>query len=893
MAHDEPAQPTFQAPTLREMARSLPQYEMHGFIAQGGMGAVYLARQAALDRFVAIKVLPPTFGGEMDFAARFQTEARAMAKLQHGNIVSVYDFGVTKAGHIFLVMEYVDGHTLHDLIHTGAVTKEQALSFALQLCDALQFAHDQGIVHRDIKPNNILINKAGQVKVADFGLARPTAAQDQEVMMGTPDYAAPEITTGLPVDHRADIYAMGVAFYEMLTRTVPKKGKQPASALSGCDPGWDDVITKATRVLTKDRYQQVKEIRQALSLMANRRRQTPMSAPGPRATQRTPYEEAPAAPMLGMMVKGMLALMVGLTALYFWSKRQPTLDQMTADSPAPSTLPASGPPATPSTAPAETATTAPSSATMPAQPSVTVVQPRSVTPPAAASGKPLRSVDVANVPTGHLSKFQQAHSDVVMSVKILPDQKRAVTVSSDLSAKIWEIATGECLWTSEANLWPSAGIDITADGKRAVVGAQGGSIELWDLEARSVLNRMTAPGTDEGRLSVVRFSADERSVLFARSPTPMGPQIWHFADGGSVTAFGGWETRIYSIVPLLGVSDGAFVAGGGLTTRGSDGRMFLSKTELMLTRLAPEPTMAKFSEAKGFPNHLVISPDGTYLASTESGNLVVYHIATQTQVMRSTPAPIVYYSLQFLDGGRLLLAGGSDGTLRIYDVAGGVEVWRAAGETFCTNRVAISADQTWAISGGGYGGPEGARMSKDGDYALHLWRLPAASSFPSRGAIVVPVKATLDGLETADPELAKLRSQMESEWQEKVESLNSSAARGELDTKYVAALRSRLQSAVPSERDSYLTEISRVANKGLLPVVPDPKSPPALKQLMKIYIDQITLLEQKPKEVAAALLKVQAERLASLIDARTKAGDNVAALRGKLLQEAWTKAHPQ
>ena len=326
--HSEPA---FEAPTLEELAYYLPQYEMHGFIAQGGMGAVYLARQAALDRYVAIKVLPPTFGGEMDFAARFQIEARAMAKLHHGNIVGVFDFGQTQAGHLFLVMEHVEGHTLHDLIHTGKLTKELTLSYGLQLCDALQYAHDHGIVHRDIKPNNILISTDGHVKVADFGLARPVAAQDQEIMMGTPDYAAPEIMQGIEVDHKADIFAMGVMFYEMLTQTVPKKGRQPASVLSGCDPAWDDVIVKATRILTKDRYQQVKEMRQALSLIANRRRYAAgaPSAP-PRYTQPLPQKEEGS--MMSMMMKSMVVLAVGLTALYFWKERQPSLDKMTAAS---------------------------------------------------------------------------------------------------------------------------------------------------------------------------------------------------------------------------------------------------------------------------------------------------------------------------------------------------------------------------------------------------------------------------------------------------------------------------------------------------------------------------------------------------------------------------------
>ena len=141
--------PAFEPPSPDELAILFAAVRDSAIHRPGGAWEPFIWRaQPTLDRFVAIKVLPPNLGGELDFTARFQTEARAMAKLQHSNIVSVYDFGVTAQGHLYLVMEYVHGQTLHDFIQAGALTLPHVLSYTLQLCDALQYAHEHGIVHR-------------------------------------------------------------------------------------------------------------------------------------------------------------------------------------------------------------------------------------------------------------------------------------------------------------------------------------------------------------------------------------------------------------------------------------------------------------------------------------------------------------------------------------------------------------------------------------------------------------------------------------------------------------------------------------------------------------------------------------------------------------------------
>ena len=165
----------FDPPTVARLAKLFPALEIIELIGAGGMGAVYKARQKGLDRVVALKILPEEFGHDSKFALRFTREARALARLNHSSIVSVYEFGHVEETYYFL-MEYVNGSTLREVVQAHQLQPEQALAIVPHLCDALQYAHEEGIVHRDIKPENILLDRRGRVKIADFGLAKLLAA---------------------------------------------------------------------------------------------------------------------------------------------------------------------------------------------------------------------------------------------------------------------------------------------------------------------------------------------------------------------------------------------------------------------------------------------------------------------------------------------------------------------------------------------------------------------------------------------------------------------------------------------------------------------------------------------------------------------------------------------
>jgi serine/threonine protein kinase/capsular polysaccharide biosynthesis protein len=286
----------FVPPPVADIAKLFPQLEVLEFIGKGGMGAVYKARQPTLDRLVALKILPPAAAGDAGFAERFNREARALARLNHPNIVTVHDFGQVSAGAAettppspgetpaaplgplhYLVMEFVDGGNLRQVEQAGRLTPEQALAIVPQICEALQFAHNEGIVHRDIKPENILLDKRGRVKITDFGIAKIlglTATEEAPLtgardVVGTPHYMAPEqIEKPRTVDHRADIYSLGVVFYEMLTGELPLGRFAPPSRKVQMDVRLDEVVLHALEKEPELRYQQASQVKTAVETIA-------------------------------------------------------------------------------------------------------------------------------------------------------------------------------------------------------------------------------------------------------------------------------------------------------------------------------------------------------------------------------------------------------------------------------------------------------------------------------------------------------------------------------------------------------------------------------------------------------------------------------------------------
>ena len=277
-----PVAPPQKPLSPEELAPHFPQLEILECIGRGGMGVVYKARQKTLNRLVALKLLAPEQKKDAAFAERFAHEARALAALNHPNIVTVYDFGET-GGFFYLLMEFVDGVNLRQAMRGSHLTPEQALTIVPPICEALQYAHEHGIVHRDIKPENLLLDKAGRVKIADFGIAKMMGSEKaavneaqaasttprSTVVAGTPEYMAPEQrAASASADHRADIYSLGVVLYELLTGERPSSQLQMPRQDVGTDTRLDEIVRRALEQDPAQRYQTVKELQQHLATLS-------------------------------------------------------------------------------------------------------------------------------------------------------------------------------------------------------------------------------------------------------------------------------------------------------------------------------------------------------------------------------------------------------------------------------------------------------------------------------------------------------------------------------------------------------------------------------------------------------------------------------------------------
>ncbi|HXR45867.1 MAG TPA: serine/threonine-protein kinase [Candidatus Limnocylindrales bacterium] len=282
----------FSPPHPLALRSLFPQLEILGLLGHGGMGAVYKARQRGLDRMVALKILPPQISTEPAFAERFAREARALARLSHPNVVTVIDLGKSGSLYYFL-MEFVDGVNLRQMLQAGRLAPRDALGLILQICEALEYAHGEGVVHRDIKPENILVDTKGHVKIADFGLSKLLGAAQPDVqltlsnqVLGTMHYMAPEqIDKPLEVDHRADLYSLGVVFYEMLTGELPLGRFELPSRKSAVDSRVDELVLRMLERNPGSRYQHASEIRLQLESVAG-----VASKLSPEVTRKLSYE---------------------------------------------------------------------------------------------------------------------------------------------------------------------------------------------------------------------------------------------------------------------------------------------------------------------------------------------------------------------------------------------------------------------------------------------------------------------------------------------------------------------------------------------------------------------------------------------------------------------------
>lgn len=315
-------------PTVEEIAPHFPDLEIGELLGAGGMGAVYKARQPQLDRIVAIKILSSELADEPTFAERFNREARVLAKLNHPNIVGVFDFG-TAGPFCYLVMEYVDGVNLRQALRTGGFSPDESLSLVQEVCSALQFAHSEGILHRDIKPENVLIDSKGRVKIADFGIAKLVGQKDpsdvtltlEGSILGSPQYMAPEqIESPGEVDQRADIYSLGVVLYEMLTGELPLGRFSLPSEKSGIDQRIDEIVLRTLAKEREARYQNAEDVRTEVETISQSGLVKPKKVVEPSSSDEHARFSTASAILTGIsLLLGVVALII-VVPMFSWMK---------------------------------------------------------------------------------------------------------------------------------------------------------------------------------------------------------------------------------------------------------------------------------------------------------------------------------------------------------------------------------------------------------------------------------------------------------------------------------------------------------------------------------------------------------------------------------------------
>jgi serine/threonine protein kinase len=592
-------------------------YRLLDLVGRGGMGSVYRARHESLGRTVALKVLHPEFAARPGFPERFQREGRLLAALDHPHIIGVHDVGCD-GGFYYLAMEFVAGSTLRERMHAGPLPVAAAVALFNQMCDALQYAHERGLVHRDIKPENILLaasatDAAETVKIADFGVAKLVDSDTVEgppvtemnVIVGTRRYMAPEqLEPGRPIDHRADLYALGVVLYEMLTGELPLGVFAPPSRKAAVDARLDETMLAA---LAKDPQQRPADARTF-------RTQVEMSL--------RPQSKLPRRTVLAAAAGGAALAIAGVTL-----SRRSLLPDNASHSAAP-------------------------------QGAIRLVHPARVWGVAfAADGRTLAtSCDDRLVrfwdldggePTASFTAYP--HGELgYLSLAFSPDGQSLATAGGDPLARIWDLATRRERFSLKSHSREIVAVAYSPDGARLATAGQDRTVRLWNA-ADGAMIASFGPLMDPALCAA--FSPDGKTLVAGLMNGAV--KVWNTTDLAERATLGHVK-RVWSVAFLPG-DEHRFLSGS------HDGTIKLwdLRQKLPLQEI----------KAGGEVWSVAVSPQGDSLAvGLDDGSLRLWRLPEliPTQTLRAHQAAIV--SVAFSPYGTKLATGGLDRSALVFNI---------------------------------------------------------------------------------------------------------------------------------------------------------------------------------------------------------------------------------
>lgn len=899
-------------PTLEQLAALLPQYEFHDILGVGGMGAVYLARQAALDRWVAIKLLPQSASLNAEDASRFITEARSMAKLTHANIAAVYDFGQTVMGHLYLVMEHIQGLDLHRLIHRNEVTAQRIRSLVPQLCDALQYAHDHGVIHRDIKPANILITQDWQAKIVDFGLAGDGAVTAGEFEYGTPEYVAPErLEQGATVDHRADIYALGVVIHEMFTKTTPLAAG--SSAFQGMPEAFGSVVARCTAPDPAKRFQRCSEIKSYLAIADQAKPAAPMpaghhaAAPPHLSAQshlKKPQSKVSIEPQGNAEAAKWLwaAAVVLLVSGGYWFIQKQREKGLIADAEAQNQARAAAKADSAAKADPKADTTkkdekAPDAADAKKAdetakaPEMAANTPEPETRPNSPETAPKEEPAFKPEPGDFaVLKRLTGHNSTTHSAAIFPDQGRVATFCMDDTIRIWSVATGKMLQSYRSPLGEVLYGKLSKDGRRALIDdVDSDQSAIIEIDSGKVLYRTRAPNS---HLISSVWSADEKDAYVLTAEVDGGIFHWQPRQGENLTKLDGWNRGAYQMAFLPG---GRFVVTGADVTPSTSsnapaGAMTMGTMHAAIFQQSDHRRLQALTDYTLHCQKLRLSPDGSRLACMKGRNLGIFD--TQTMTPSAVPVRSSNVSgLEWTPDGRFLILGHSSGEVRICEAETDQEVASLNVGTRITS-ISISRDQSWAVVSGFSPLPEGQTAAPD-LYDVFILRLPDLSKMGTEKGRLAIASRQLADLKQIDAELAALRDSAVTAADAITTDELLIAAVRDLTTKYGLALKRAAATASPKDQIAMNAEASSVASGAAVPgAFTDAATAGEHKRFRGIYRQQIAALETKRQQGMEQARKSIEGSVRQLASKRQAAGDSAGAARCEALLASYGELKP-